>query len=469
MVFSSPVFLFLFLPVVYLIYTLLPRKAKNYVLIAASLVFYAWGEPVYILLMIGSASVNYVMARVIGRGKSRRLWLALCVVFNIGMLLVFKYANFMVDNVNGIFGAQIMIPGIRLPIGISFYTFQAMSYVIDVYRGKNKAQKNYANVLLYISFFPQLIAGPIVKYHDIAAQISQRKETLEKTVSGLKRFAVGLGKKLLIAGAMGQAADMVFGLPGADVNISVAWLGALTYALQIYFDFSGYSDMAIGLAKIFGFDLKENFLYPYTAPSIKTFWRKWHVSLSTWFKEYLYIPLGGNRKGNVRTGLNLLIVFFCTGLWHGAQWTFVVWGFIHGAFILLERVGVLRPERWKPRFLGHIYTVLVAVVAFTVFRADTLAQGFDFIGKMFAGYGGTPRISAILSETLTWKFGVFFVMALIGATPLLKNAYKRICAKSARAAAAADITTSVLAIALLAVCMMSLASQTYNPFIYFRF
>lgn len=470
MVFSSPVFLFLFLPIVYLIYTLLPRKAKNYVLIVASLFFYAWGEPIYILLMIASVSVNYVLARVIGRHQERRIcpkgWLAVVVVFNIGMLFVFKYTGFFVDTVNGIFGAQIMIPDIRLPIGISFYTFQAMSYVIDVYRGTNKAQKNYANVLLYISFFPQLIAGPIVKYHDIAQQIAKRTETVEKTVAGLKRFAVGLGKKLLIANAMGEVADKVFGLPAADVNISVAWVGALTYALQIYFDFSGYSDMAIGLAKIFGFELKENFQYPYTAPSIKIFWRKWHISLSTWFKEYLYIPLGGNRKGGARTAINLVIVFFCTGLWHGAQWTFVVWGFFHGLFIMLERVGMLKPDKVKPKFLGHIYTLLVVVTAFTIFRAETLAQGFHFVGKMFAGFGSTTRTYSILSETVTWPVVFFFVIAAVGATPLLKKLYMRWEAKSAETA---QIVTGVLAVALLILCMMMLSSQTYNPFIYFRF
>lgn len=469
MVFSSPVFLFLFFPVVFAGYKLLPLKAKNYCLIAASLFFYAWGEPIYILLMICSVAVNYIAARVIGKAqqtdRAGRTWVVLSVVFNIGMLFVFKYANFFVDNVNSIFGISLMIPVIRLPIGISFYTFQAMSYVIDVYRKTSKAQKNFANVLLYISFFPQLIAGPIVKYHDIAQQIMQRMETTQKTADGLKRFAVGLAKKLLIANAMGSAADKVFGLVPGDVNIAVAWIGALTYALQIYFDFSGYSDMAIGLAKIFGFELKENFNYPYTANSIKVFWRKWHISLSTWFKEYLYIPLGGNRRGTVRTSANLIIVFFCTGLWHGAEWTFVVWGFFHGLFIMLERVGVLKPER-APKWLGTLYTLLIAVTAFTIFRAETLMQGFDFIAKMFVGFSTTARINSILSETVTWRLAVYFIIAAIGATPLVKNAYQRL---QTRWPDAMRVLTSVAAVAVLLLCMLTLSSQTYNPFIYFRF
>lgn len=469
MVFSSPIFLLIFLPIVFLAYKVLPKRAKNYVLIAASLFFYAWGEPIYILLMIGSVIMNYLLARLIdGKGKSK-LWLLLCVALNIGMLFVFKYANFFVGNVNSLLGISLMIPVIRLPIGISFFTFQAMSYVIDVYRGKNAAQKNFANVLLYISFFPQLIAGPIVKYHDIAQQIQTRVETHEKTVAGLQRFTVGLAKKLFIANAMGSVADKIFALVPSDINISIAWIGAVAYALQIYFDFSGYSDMAIGLAKIFGFELKENFLYPYTAGSIKTFWRKWHISLSTWFKEYLYIPLGGNRKGSFRTSINLIIVFFCTGLWHGAEWTFVVWGFFHGLFIMLERLGVIKPERFKPKWLGNVYTVLIAVVAFTIFRAATLTQGFSFIGKMFAGFGTSTQIQSILGETLTASVIAFGVIAIVGATPLAKNLYLKIKNSGRINASVFDIGMMVVTIAVLILCILSLAGSTYNPFIYFRF
>ncbi len=471
MVFSSPVFLFLFLPTVFIIYKVLPKRVKNYLLIAASLFFYAWGEPVYILLMLASVTVNYVMARAIGAGMEKqrgaKVLLALCVVYNIGMLFVFKYANFFVGNVNGIFGISLVIPVIRLPIGISFYTFQAMSYVIDVYRGTNKAQKNFANVLLYISFFPQLIAGPIVKYHDIAQQIEVRTETAEKTAVGLKRFTAGLAKKLLIANAMGSVADSVFALAPGQVNVAVAWIGALTYSLQIYFDFSGYSDMAIGLAKLFGFEIKENFDYPYTAPSIKIFWRKWHISLSTWFKEYLYIPLGGNRKGTVRTSFNLIFVFFCTGLWHGAEWTFVVWGFFHGLFLILERVGAIRTDKF-PRPIASVYTLLIVVTAFTIFRANTLSQGFDFIAKMFTGFTTGPDIQSFISRTLTPQVIAIGALGIIGSTPIVKKAY--VALKHSRLnKTVLEAGSMIVTLALLVVCMLALSSQTYNPFIYFRF
>ena len=470
MVFSSPVFVFLFLPVVYVLNKLLPLRAKNYLLILASLIFYAWGEPLYVILMLVSVTANYILALLIEASRQRRsamrAWLVVCVIVNIGMLFVFKYANFFVANLNGLLGTSIPSPEIRLPIGISFFTFQAMSYVIDVYRDVSKAQKNYANVLLYISFFPQLIAGPIVKYHDIAMQIEQRTETAEKTVAGLRRFTIGLAKKLLIANTMGAVADKAFALPIGDVSIAVAWLGAITYSLQIYFDFSGYSDMAIGLAKLFGFELKENFLYPYTAGSIKLFWRKWHISLSTWFKEYLYIPLGGNRKGQARTVFNLVFVFFCTGLWHGAEWTFVVWGLFHGLFLMLERVGVIKPERFKPKWLANVYTLLVVVVAFTIFRAETLSGGVWHIVKMFSGFTASAAAIRFVSETLTPTVIAMFVIGIIGATPLPSMLYKRI---RSRKATLADYGSMALTLALLLVCAFALSSQTYNPFIYFRF
>ena len=288
-----------------------------------------------------------------------------------------------------------------LPLGISFYTFKAVSYIVDVYRGNVQAQKNYFNVLLYLSIFPQVIAGPIVGYSDISGQFNSRTESMEKTVAGLKRFTVGLAKKLLIAGVVGSVADKVYTLPTEGINILIAWTGAIAYVLQIYFDFSGYSDMAIGLSQIFGFDIKENFDYPYTARSIKRFWRKWHISLSTWFREYLYIPLGGNHKGTFRTALNLLIVFFCTGFWHGASWTFIVWGLFHGLFLVLERVGIIKTEKLKPKWLANVYTMLVVTVGFTLFRAETISQGAVFIEKMFTGFYVTEEGLSFLSRTLT--------------------------------------------------------------------
>ncbi len=469
MVFSSPIFLFIFLTLVFLVYVILPKKAKNYILIAVSLIFYAWGEPVYILLMIGSVAMNYLLALLISYRPKSKIWLVLCVMLNIGALFVFKYSNFFINNINSLFGLSILIPVIRLPIGISFFTFQAMSYVIDVYRGKNQAQKKFSNVMLYISFFPQLIAGPIVKYYDIAEQIQNRTESLDKIVAGLKRFTAGLAKKLLLANAMGYVADNVFALLPSETNILIAWIGAVTYALQIYFDFSGYSDMAIGLAKIFGFELKENFDYPYTAGSIRTFWRKWHISLSSWFKEYLYIPLGGSRKTPNRTLVNLIIVFFCTGLWHGAEWTFVVWGFFHGLFIILERAGVIKPEKFKPKWLGNVYTLLVVIVAFTIFRAETFSQSYILIGKMFTGFTSNFAITAFLRETITLSFTVFLVISIFASTPIAKNLYIRIKDSGKINSVLFESITMTITLAVLVLCIMILATETYNPFIYFRF
>ncbi|MHB1314455.1 MAG: MBOAT family O-acyltransferase [Christensenellales bacterium] len=472
MIFSSPTFLFVFLPLVFVLYKILPKKAKNTVLILSSLLFYAWGEPKYILLMIGSVVVNYMLALVIGAKREQRIsrtWIALAVLFNIGMLFFFKYTGFFVHNVNRVFGLSFEIPVIRLPIGISFYTFKAISYIVDVYRGNGKAQKSFFNVLLYISVFPQLIAGPIVKYSDMADQLQNRTETMEKTVAGLKRFTVGLAKKLLVAGMMGNTADKVFALPSSGMNILIAWLGAAAYVLQIYFDFSGYSDMAIGLCKIFGFDIKENFDYPYTAKSIKTFWRKWHISLSTWFREYLYIPLGGNRKGTFRTTANLLIVFLCTGFWHGASWTFIVWGLFHGFFLVLERVGAIKPEKFKPAWLANGYAMLVVTVGFTIFRADSMSQAGAFIDKMFTGFVSSSSMANFLSQTLTPQLIVFAVLGIIGSTPLFHHMYLKLKDSKKLNANLFEAGTMVATLLLLCICLMALSSQTFHPFIYARF
>ena len=471
MVFSSPVFLFLFLPAVFIVYKILPQSIKNYLLIAASLFFYAWGEPVYIVIMLFSVVMNYEMALLIGgcseKSRYARLWLAISIFFNIGLLLAFKYAGFFVDSANKILGLSLNVPLTRLPIGISFYTFQAVSYVFDVYRGDNKAQKNFAHVLLYISFFPQLIAGPIVKYHDISKQIESRQETPGKTAEGFMRFTLGLSKKLLIANICGEVADSVFMLAPDAVNISVAWIGAIFYSLQIYFDFSGYSDMAIGLGRLFGFNIKENFDYPYAATSIKTFWRKWHISLSTWFKEYLYIPLGGNRKGTARTLFNLVFVFFCTGLWHGANATFIVWGLMHGAFLLLERVGIIKADK-LPRPIASLYTLIVVAATFTIFRAENLSQGFLMITRMFSGFYTSSGIQSFISGTLSKKVIVIGAIGMIGATPMVKNLYGRLKSSGINNKLI-EAGRLILTLALLFICILALSGQTYNPFIYFRF
>ena len=360
MVFSSPTFFFLFLPAAFLVNLLFRRSIRwsNALLLVASLLFYAWGEPVYVLLMIFTTLVNYAAARFMERFPAqRRFWCGAAVVWSLGTLVFFKYTDFLIESINGALGLSLPLPGIALPIGISFFTFQAMSYVLDVYRGDAQLSKNYFDVLLYISLFPQLIAGPIVKYHDVDQQLHARTITIEKTAAGFRRFCFGLAKKVLIANTLAMTADAVYALPMGSVTAPTAWLGAVAYLFQIYFDFSGYSDMAIGLGQAFGFTFKENFNYPYIAQTMQEFWRRWHISLSTWFREYVYIPLGGNRKGRLRTGLNKLTVFLLTGLWHGASWNFAVWGLYHGSFLMLESYGALKPAKW-PRALRHAYTLL---------------------------------------------------------------------------------------------------------------
>lgn len=476
MVFSSLVFLCIFLPAVFLLYGIIPNlRARNVLLMLASLVFYAFGEPVYVLLMIGSALVNYCFALLIGHneGKRRKLFLIIAVVLNLGILGVFKYAGMLVRTFNQITGLQAAVPAIVLPIGISFFTFQALSYVIDVYRNNVKAQKNFIYVQLYIAFFPQLIAGPIVRYIDVEEAIVSRTRDMELIARGFRRFICGLGKKVIIANAMGQAADAIFSLPGAEVNLLGAWIGAIAYLFQIYYDFSGYSDMAIGLGWMFGFHFRENFNYPYSAVSVKDFWRRWHISLSTWFREYLYIPLGGNRKGRGRAVLNRLIVFFCTGLWHGANWTFVLWGLYHGLFLLLEEF-VPFPSK-IPKWLSRIYTLLVVCCGFVIFRADTIGQGFYMIGRMFGGFSFSGASMSAAVEQLTPYFLVVLVLAVIGCGPIRPLAEK-IRAFTAGGIAslsgkwkAVEIGLYAASVLLLAWCLLRLSGNGYNPFIYFKF
>ncbi len=471
MVFSSLEFLCIFLPTVFVIYTLVPSlKIRNGLLIAASLVFYAYGEPIYVLLMIFSSLINYVFARLVSSRAKSKLFLVAAIIINLGILAVFKYSGFFVESLNAVTGLALPVPQIKLPIGISFFTFQALSYVIDVYRKTVNPQKNYFYVLLYISFFPQLIAGPIVKYRDIDEQIASRKQSVEKVAEGFRRFICGLAKKVLISNTMGQTADIIFGAGGEYSSILTAWIGALAYLFQIYYDFSGYSDMAIGLGKMFGFDFKENFNYPYGAVSVRDFWRKWHISLSTWFKEYLYIPLGGNRKGRTRTVVNRLIVFFCTGLWHGASWTFVLWGLYHGVFLLLEE---FIPVLGKlPKVINHIYTLLAVTIGFVIFRADTITQGFDFIGNMFCGFNISDQsISLALSQLTPW-FIIMFVAAIIGCAPIKPIANRFRVSQSTALSKKQSIAQTVLyllAFVLLAWCIIRLSGSSYNPFIYFRF
>ena len=464
MVFSSMVFLCIFLPVVFLLHLLLPGiRAKNGMLLLASLAFYAYGEPVYVILMIASAFVNYLSALLIGRKPAgKKAVMAVNVILNLGVLVLFKYTGFLAESVNTILGTAIPVPSIRLPIGISFFTFQAMSYVIDVYRGVTGAQKNFGKVLLYISFFPQLIAGPIVKYHDIAQEIENRTQTVDGVTDGIRRFIVGLSKKVLISNTVGLVADTLFAADVSGLNAAAAWIGAVSYMLQIYFDFSGYSDMAIGLGEMFGFHFKENFNYPYISGSIREFWRRWHMSLSGWFQEYLYIPLGGSRKGKIRTVINKFIVFLCTGIWHGANVTFLFWGLYHGCFLMLEEiVPAIREQGGKVKsFFQHIYTLLVVLIGFVFFRADSMHQGAAWIKTMFTGFGSNTAAMSLALEQLTPLYLVTVAVGSVACCPV------KMLVKKGRAY---EAVTAAGSLALLLLCMLSLASGTYNPFIYFRF
>lgn len=464
MVFSSMVFLCVFLPAAFCLHLLLPgMRAKNFLLVVASLVFYAYGEPIYVILLVASSAGNYILARLTGEcPKIRKLTMTLAVVINLGLLVIFKYSGFLVETFNSVTGAGIPVPQVRMPIGISFFTFQALSYVIDVYRGDASVQKNFGKVLLYISFFPQLIAGPIVKYHDVEAEINNRKQTPEEIGKGIRRFIAGLSKKVLLANTMGLVADNLFGAAATGITGPGAWLGAVSYMLQIYFDFSGYSDMALGLGMMFGFHFHENFDYPYISASIREFWRRWHMSLSGWFKEYLYIPLGGNRRGKFRTVVNKMIVFVCTGIWHGASFNFLFWGIYHGFFLMLEEyIPFIGKKGGKLKsFFQHVYALLVVCVGFVFFRADTMKQGCFWIREMFTDFGCKASAMSLTLQQLTPVYLVTLAAALVAAVPVnsMLKKYKWY-----------EGFTYVLSLAGFALCVLSLAGGTYNPFIYFRF
>lgn len=474
MVFSSLAFLCIFLPTVFLLYTVIPNlKIRNALLIIASLMFYGYGEPVYVFLMIFSSFFNYLCALwVASKPQKSKLALVTAVAINLGILGVFKYTGFIVGSINDLLGLAIPVPQISLPIGISFFTFQALSYVVDVYTDKVGVQKNFFNILLYVSFFPQLIAGPIVKYHDINEQIDNRQQNLDKIAMGMRRFICGMGKKVLIANTMGQVTDIIFASELSQLSILTAWLGAIAYIFQIYYDFSGYSDMAIGLGHMFGFEFKENFNYPYGAKNIQDFWRRWHISLSTWFKEYLYIPLGGNRKGKTRTAINKIIVFFATGLWHGANWTFVLWGLYHGLFLLLEEFVPLLKK--LPRVFAHIYTIIVVTIGFVLFRADTISDGFTYIARMFTGVNASQQSLSLALTQLTPWFIFILVAAIIGCSPIRPITMKIRSNMHGETALSTkwkviQVVLYGLSFILLAWCIIRLSGTAYNPFIYFRF
>lgn len=466
MVFSSTIFLCVYLPLVLLGYYICPKKGRNLFLLIVSLVFYAWGEPKYVFLMIFSILVNYIFGRLMdknrGRQKRMKLLLVLSVVIDLGLLSVFKYTDFVITNVNAIFGSSFDLLNIALPIGISFYTFQAMSYTIDVYRNDVRVQKNLIDFGMYITMFPQLIAGPIVRYADVQDQLADRSVTTADFSEGIMRFVVGLGKKVLLANQMGAVWSEIYAL-GGDVSALMAWTGAIAYTFQIYFDFSGYSDMAIGLGRMFGFKFPENFRYPYQSVSITDFWRRWHITLSTWFKEYLYIPLGGNRRGLARQALNLLIVWSLTGFWHGAGWNFVMWGLYYFVILFIEKLFLLKALDKLPKFFRHVYALLLIIIGWVIFASDDVSVLLPYLGSMFGANGAVGGMDVY---TLLTK-AVLLIICCIASTELPKRLF--LSAMGAMNEKAAFTLKSVLTIALLALSMILLIGDSYNPFLYFRF
>lgn len=466
MVFSSTIFLCVYLPLVLLGYYICPKKGRNLFLLIASLVFYAWGEPKYVFLMIFSILVNYIFGRLMdknrGRQKRMKLMLVLSVVIDLGLLSVFKYTDFIITNINAIFGSSFDLLNIALPIGISFYTFQAMSYTIDVYRDDVRVQKNLIDFGMYITMFPQLIAGPIVRYADVQDQLAERSVTTADFSEGVMRFVVGLGKKVLLANQMGAVWSDIYAL-GGDVSALMAWTGAIAYTFQIYFDFSGYSDMAIGLGRMFGFKFPENFRYPYQSVSITDFWRRWHITLSTWFKEYLYIPLGGNRRGLTRQALNLLIVWSLTGFWHGAGWNFVLWGLYYFVILFIEKLFLLKALDKLPKFFRHVYALLLIIIGWVIFASDDVSVLLPFLGSMFGANGAVGGMDVY---TLLTK-AALLVICCVASTELPKKLF--LSAAGAMNEKAAFTLKSVLTIALLALSMILLIGDSYNPFLYFRF
>ena len=466
MLFSSIPFLYYFLPCVLLLYLVAPRKLKNSVLLLSSLFFYGWGEPKYLILMLLSITQGYIFGRLVEkyRGQKRaKLFLTLSVVFSFLMLGYCKYADFFISSFNAVTGLSIPLLKIALPIGISFYTFQIVSYVIDVYRGDVSAQRNYVNLAAYISMFPQLIAGPIVRYADIAWQLENRTHSTAKTSLGVRRFIIGLSKKILLANVLGELVD---GFKQADdKSVLFYWLYAVAYTLHIYFDFSGYSDMAIGLGHVFGFDFLENFNYPFISRSITEFWRRWHMSLGSWFRDYLYIPLGGNRVPRGRWIFNIAGVWAATGLWHGAAWNFVAWGIFFAVLLVLEKLFL---KKWLERApaRGHIYVMLLVIISFVLFDATSLRGAGETIGAMF-GAGGLPAVSFEALYNLR-SYAVVLILGIIGSTPLPKLAVERI-RKTSGGAVLINAAEPVALVALLAVSTAFLIDGSFNPFLYFRF
>jgi len=474
MVFSSLPFLYFFLPLVLAGYFLLPRVLRNGFLFAASILFYAWGESWYVLVMLGSIAFNWAAGLFIqgASGTARRWLLGGAVAANLGALLWFKYANFLADNLSlALGGALPHLDPIHLPIGISFFTFQAVSYVVDIARGDVPAQRGFVAYGMYKSLFPQLIAGPIVRYRDVAGEVGRRATRLDDVASGIGRFVVGLGKKVLIANVVAGPADAVFALPADQLTPGLAWYGAVCYALQIYFDFSAYSDMAIGIGRILGFHFLENFNFPYAATSLQDFWRRWHISLSSWFRDYLYIPLGGSRGGAARTAFNLFVVFLLCGFWHGAAWTFIVWGLWHGFFLAAERWGLGALVAALPRVVQHAYALALVLAGWVFFRADSLGHALDYLRAM-AGLGSAPTGLAWPIDTVSPEVLAVIAVGSLASLRVAERAYAWIERATAERPLLLSPWLALRLAGLGAIMLASTASLTagsFNPFIYFRF
>lgn len=472
MLFSSITFLFAFLPVVLLVYYVLPKKLKNAVLLVFSLVFYAWGEPKYVLVMIASVLVGYGLGLLTagfkskGKMRSAKLMVILAVGINLGILLFFKYSGFFAENLNRIPGISIPVLALALPLGISFYTFQILSYSVDVYRGTVEVQKSIVNLAAYITLFPQLIAGPIVRYETVEKELKDRQETVDDFGEGARRFILGLGKKVLIANVAGELYDTLSVLTPAENSVMLSWICAFAFSLQIYFDFSGYSDMAIGLGRMFGFHFLENFNYPYISRNITDFWRRWHISLSSWFRDYVYIPLGGNRKGRLKTLRNMFIVWLLTGFWHGASWNFILWGLYYFVLLMLEKNGLGRLLEKLPKVFQHIYALFFINLGWVIFSYDKMADLLGALRNMF-GFGGLPFINERTMFYLL-SYGLFLIIACVAATPLPGKTVTRVV-KRVHGEKVESVGLLLFLFTVLLLSTAFLASDAFNPFLYFRF
>lgn len=456
MVFSSITFIFYFLSIVLSIYYMVPKKMQNLILLLASLLFYFYGEPKYVILMVFEIIVAYLFGRLIDK-KHKKIFLIIPITIIVGLLVYFKYIDFLIQNINAIFAKDIDLVKVILPIGISFYTFQIISYIVDVYRGEVKVQKDILNLATYVALFPQLIAGPIVRYKTIEAQLDNRKQAIENVSIGIRRFVIGLGKKVLIANVLGELVNVFFS--SNEKSVLFYWLYALTNMMQIYFDFSGYSDMAIGLGKMFGFEFPENFNYPYISSSITEFWRRWHMSLGTWFRDYIYIPLGGNRVSKVKHLRNILIVWLLTGLWHGAAWNFIIWGVYFGILLILEKEFILKWANKIPKIIRILATFFIVMISFIIFSGESKVEIFENIKGLF-GIGGIS-LTSLESIYYLKSYAVVLIISLIGATPLMKNIFKE--------KKVSNIFEPIFILFVLIISTSYIIDGSFNPFLYFRF